>query len=376
MQANIYQEKLVKSLNSFVLQGSFIIILFSLSFGSLGSFLRYTKYFVIFFLFLSPLLFSQKRNLLWLELLFLGGAVSVAIVPCQYGFEDLVFLLAALVPFLLTNKITNKHIDNIFTFTTISLFLQVLVEKSRFQTYFSLLYSETFFESGFSFIFGFFFLFYLIERNYLKVILSMLLMLFTMKRIALLGVVGLIPLCLWREKPLKPIYLILINAIPILIIVSLITDRNVVNFFEEIFGLNIDQLTLGRFTMWKDAAQHVAQSPLIGSGWGTSYLSPLEEEGLLYPILKFNLHSDVLKVLSEFGLPFFILFFFLFYYIKNIKVQIFYIYFNILMFTDNVLIYTDILVFLFLFSQYYEFQSELSNNDLNEPFIDVTKLYT
>jgi hypothetical protein len=365
MSANIYQSKLLKSLNSFILIGSFAFILFSLGFGTLSSVIRYVKYLPILFLVLTPLVFSQKRNLMWFELLIVGGIVSVLIVPDKYGLEDLVFLVAAIVPFLLTKNIKSSQLDTLFYMTIGSLLCQVLVERARFQFYFSFKFSETFFESGLSFIFGFYFLYYLIEKNYVKTLFALLLMLFTMKRIALLGVGVLIPFCLWRDKPLKPILLILINAIPILTIVSIITNNNVVAFFEETFGLNIHQLTLGRFTLWHDAATHVERNPFIGQGWGTTYLSPVDEDGP-YLIYKYNLHSDVLKVLAEFGLPFFLVFFYLFYFIKNIKVQIFYIYFNILMFTDNVLIYTDILVFLFLFSEYYTTQSDTALIDMEE----------
>ncbi len=351
MFINSYQEKLLKTLNPIILYGSFALILLGASTYSLEGGIKYCKYAPILFLPLLPLLFHQKKSLLWFQFLILGAIVSICVVKSKFGLEDLVFLTAAITPFLLVKNIQPHHIDKIFYMTIGFLCLQMILQRSEFQLVFSFANSETLFECTYSFTFGFFVLYYVIEKKHLKMVAALLFMLITMKRIALLGVFVLIPLCLYRKNHISPILLVLMNAVPVLLIVGLMTDVRLVSFIENLFGLDIHKLTLGRFLLWQDAALHVSNNPFVGMGWGNTYKDPITEGLVIYG--KFNLHSDVLKVLSEFGLIFFIVFFWLFYLIKDIKVQIFAIYFNILMFTDNTLIYTDVLVFLFLFSEYY-----------------------
>ena len=54
---------------------------------------------------------------------------------------------------------------------------------------------------------------------------------------------------------------------------------------------------------------------------------------------KYLLHSDLMKITLEYGLLVFIGFFGLAYAFKSLAARMFWLYFNILMLTDNVLIY-------------------------------------
>jgi hypothetical protein len=279
-----------------------------------------------------------------------------------YGFKDLYFVAAYLIPVCLyvDNKINLNYVFYIYSAFFLLSTLGMKADE------FSLEDSTAPFEGSASFVFGMFALYFSMEKKYKLMIISALLMFLTLKRIALLALclsqlVWLIPL-LWQRKILNRVFFLLIN----IVFVSLIIILGVGwadELILDITGKSVNFFTLGRFNIYMGVVDNIASEPLnliIGNGAGSSY--PLTILNTTDTLSFNNLHSDSLKLLYEHGLLFFILFFLLASNLKNSKSKIILLYNCILFITDNVLIYVSVMFFSLTIIACYE-SSFLSNEE-------------
>jgi hypothetical protein len=208
-------------------------------------------------------------------------------------------------------------------------------------------------ESHLSFAFGLFAVYFLVKGRYRLFTLSFLLTLFSLKKIALLAValialVYLISIMLRSVKILSgkfiPVAMVLLNMLYILFIFKF-SHGDFDELFLQVTGLSADTFTMGRQTLYNEIITAMDHSLLWGNGLGkATYLLTTDRYQLL------NLHSDVLKYFLEFGVPLFLAWIYFIYRITvgNLPLLVMTVYFNIMMLTDNVSIYTDFMTAFYL----------------------------
>jgi hypothetical protein len=110
-------------------------------------------------------------------------------------------------------------------------------------------------------------------------------------------------------------------------------------------GISVNQFSQGRFQIYNDIINHFSDKIWTGSslGYTNIYLSTK------YVEISF-LHSDILKLIIEFGVISFLiwLIYFMYINISNYKSVPIVLFINILFLTDNVFIYFDTLFIFYL----------------------------
>ncbi len=326
--------------------------------------MQYIKYMLPFLAIFVYFIVEKKHrfimpnslNLALLAYLIWGG-IGIAISPSfhwVYGSKDLFFVTAYLIPACLY---TSKGIKVVIVFYIYTLFFLIStlgIESAGF----SLADSIAPFEGSASFVFGMFALYFSMERKYKAMVVAIILLFLTLKRIALLAflicqLLWLLPLIMQKKLLTRSIFLF-IN----LFFVSLIILLGVGwadDLILEITGKGVNFFTLGRFNMYMGVVDEIIRVPMnliIGNGSGASY--PLTIINTTDLLSFNNLHSDSLKILYEHGILFFIFFFLLAAKLKNIKSKIVLLYVCILFITDNVLIYVSVMFFTLTIISFYE----------------------
>lgn len=198
-------------------------------------------------------------------------------------------------------------------------------------------------ESGFSFLFGLLAVVAFMDRRYRIFALMLLLTLLSLKRIALLGILVCVMVWWfpprWKQRLLSPFCLCLANLLFIYGVLSFVLgtyDR----LIHEWTGLSANAFAMGRRTLYYYPAlqiqQHLAEFMFVGQGPGAIYSAT---QWGLAAAAKSNAHSDILKILYEFGGLVLMLFIWLMYRFKSLRIRLLWLYTNILYLTDNTLIY-------------------------------------
>jgi hypothetical protein len=117
-------------------------------------------------------------------------------------------------------------------------------------------------------------------------------------------------------------------------------------FVFEKTGFSTDRFTMGRKTFYSEAYEEAGTISWSGLGLG-------KMDDILYNFygIPINLHSEVLKNYFEFGVIIFVVWLCLIFY-KNLfsnKAAVIFLYFNILILTDNVFIYFEIMFYFYFF---------------------------
>ena len=116
---------------------------------------------------------------------------------------------------------------------------------------------------------------------------------------------------------------------------------------NDFFGFSPGHLTQGRTTLLALLLPYffdnLAYILIIGNGLGSTPILMQELFGMFFLI-----HNDLFKILFELGIPVFIIFFYLLYQTKTNNGFAMAIFINILLITDNVLIYVHVLAIYFL----------------------------
>jgi hypothetical protein len=203
--------------------------------------------------------------------------------------------------------------------------------------------SESPFESVFSFILGFGAIACLIERKWAYFFLALMATFFSAKRIAILGVLVVFAIFFLpkrlRALCLNRYVLIAFNFLYVFIVIAYVNGL-FDDYIVMLTGLSADALGMGRQHLYADAVENISDSPFrflfFGDGPGSAYQTA---SVVLLNAGKINLHNDILKIFYEYGGV--ALFFFLFFLHsqKRDELKLYAIYFNVVLLTDNCLIY-------------------------------------
>lgn len=257
----------------------------------------------------------------------------------SHGFVDAALVFISVVYFALYPVVKmDIQTINFLTIAFFIIFAAVSLDSNNIS--FSLLDSTTIFEDTYSFIFGLFAVFWITQKRYFLFFLNFIFMLFSLKRVAFLGVSVCI-MYIFAPKILKrfiaqPLIMVIIN----MLLVWGLVLYGLGHFDEEFLNLtnrSANALGQGRQNIFFEAAKLIIADPLsfffTGLGPGSAYSFSSAVMGH-----HANFHSDILKLVIEYGFLGLALFV---YYLYRLPCRLipFAIYFNVLLLTDNVLIY-------------------------------------
>lgn len=204
--------------------------------------------------------------------------------------------------------------------------------------------SQSTLEGSFAFMFGLLAVFSMIGRRWWCFVVCVFFAFLTLKRIAVLAIA--LVFLVWITKRqfgewlLRPIVMVPANLAAVFLLL-MYGSGALDSLIVLSTGMDANQLGMGRKALLSMPSREIFGSPesflFFGTGPGGGY--DLTSQTLRYAIGKVNLHSDLVKILYEYGFVVFCLFFGLAYRAKSYAVRLAFLYVNILLLTDNVLIY-------------------------------------
>lgn len=205
------------------------------------------------------------------------------------------------------------------------------------------------FESIFGFLFPLVALRCAMDRRWGYFALCLVLGILSMKRIAILSLIVCLAFVLIGQKRgnlvLNPLVLILVNFF----VVATLVAYGVGSLDPLLFhltGKSANELGQGRQYILSLPAHEILAHPfrflLLGNGPGSTYELAFKGSGFLSS--KVNLHSDLIKILYEYGALACVGLIYLMYSVKSYTLRILFLFINILFFTDNTLIYYSFLI--------------------------------
>ena len=358
-----------KTVSKSVIVVSFILFISAL-FTSLESPLRYVKYFVLpallFFLFQNKTMSVNKllkqNILLYVFLLTVNLITSITSGTLTFRFieEAILILLPILSVFVLTGikgVNLNSTISIIFYAYVLAFSLynfESLINISKLLSSFikALTYSSFDTESWMAFPFGIFSLYFLIEKRYSKGFFSLGLFILSFKRISMVAFILSMAVYFFYFVVLKRnfkrnkivAYFLTFNIL-LLTVLYFFINGDFTKLIYKNTGISVNQFSQGRFQIYNDIINHFSDKIWTGSslGYTNIYLSNK------YVDISF-LHSDILKLIIEFGIFSFLIWMVYFMYtnISNYKSVPIVLFINVLFLSDNVFIYFDTLFIFYL----------------------------
>ena len=255
------------------------------------------------------------------------------------GFSQIILISIPLIPFVVIN---NFNI-NIFIISIINIIGFLIINLSNdFSFNFSI---QSFYESNNSsletnqhpFVFGLFVLYFFYKKEYPGFFLNLIFLILSFKRIVILGVLfSLLYFTIIRRFHLNQkftaFFFPVLNVF-VVIFFYLFSNNFFDDFIREITGLSPGHFSMGRqyiykllFDTWRlfDFTRF-----FFGVGQGFSLVLVLNDLGHAP-------HSDLIVLLIDHGIFVFLGFFFLIY---KYRFTFLILYFNFLLFTDNILVY-------------------------------------
>ena len=213
-----------------------------------------------------------------------------------------------------------------------------------------ILNSYSTFESNYAFVFCLLLPFAAHQRRWGLFLLTLVMSVLTLKRIALLGGLLCSGLVFMRRDHVKfllsPPLMVLGNLL-VLALTMFYSTGHLEHFIHDLTGLSGNALGQGRESLQRLPSMAIIADPemylLWGKGAGRAYDIAAISSGMFN---KVSLHSDPLKIIYEYGLLAFCIFFWLLYQTDNHLERIGMAYLNMLLITDNVLTYYFILFFI------------------------------
>jgi hypothetical protein len=213
------------------------------------------------------------------------------------------------------------------------------------------------FEGNAGHMFGLLAVIALLERRYLLFLSCVILAVLALKRIALVGVLIAAVFVVLGEsrgrRLLNPPMMIVLNSLALVVLLlygSGGTDRLIV----PITGMSADQLGMGRKTILSVPANAIIHDPhqfiAYGRGPGAGYDHLMNRNGPG----KENLHSDLVKILYEYGLVIFCAVIWFMYSGKDYRLRVLFLYLNVLFVTDNTLIYAFLICIFVSFGRHVQ----------------------
>ena len=208
---------------------------------------------------------------------------------------------------------------------------------------FDFIYSSSPFESSFGYLFAMLAVFALIGKERWIALLSLALAVLALKRIAVLAAIVAAAFLVLGEKRgrwiLNPVVMVVVN---LSIVVGLVLYA--VGYFDgqiQYFtGQSANQMGMGRQALLALPSRDIMHAPwhfvFFGAGPGKTY--GLATAGVL-SYEKWNLHSDLVKILYEYGLLALVAVVAVMYRSARYELRVAFLFVNLLFITDNTLIY-------------------------------------
>lgn len=282
-------------------------------------------------------------------LLLLVASIAFAPLATGWGWQDIYLILIGILPFCLGYQPRLTWWQVFFGFlagTLVSIAVQQVSGSGGFFSKglkFDPLMSESTFESQFGLVFGMLGVWAALKRRWGLYLLALAASVLTLKRIGVIatvlcGLVCLLPRPL-TDKLLRPWFMVPLN----LLLLSLEVMYGFGTFdriITDVTGTSSNHFSMGRSFLWhwpsREIVEGLPELTVLGKGAGQVYEVLMYKAGIGR---KYLLHSDLMKITLEYGLLVFVGFFGLAYAYKSLAARMFWLYFNILMLTDNALIY-------------------------------------
>jgi hypothetical protein len=209
--------------------------------------------------------------------------------------------------------------------------------------------SQSTFESGFSYVFGLLAVWAAYARRWRAFGLAFILALLTLKRIVILGVLICVALQFFPRPMvrtiLRPLPMLLANILFIGFILSY-SSGSLNLLIHDLTGQSADQFGMGRQGLYGHVVIDIFRDPwrflLVGMGPGQVY--DALKGGMVW-VSKENLHADTLKIFYEYGGVVLAAFVWALYSSRRLGVLLIALYINIVLLTDNTLIYPFFIFF-------------------------------
>jgi hypothetical protein len=311
---------------------------------------RYYSTFLFFYLTIIAYLLIQN---------ILTGTLSDRFIPNAVFIISPLLFIILIIPYYNQEK-THQYVKAIliinvivFCFEEGNDLMKVLTDLDVLKS--ALFSSDIPTENQLAFVFGFLVLYFLMEKKHkLFLLISLILFILCFKRVVIGAVIACVLtyyfLSLFRIDVSKHQKFwtfcgVVFNLLYIKltqIMVSGAFDKKV----EEQTGFSTDQFFMGRKTFYTAAFEEAGPINWFGLGLGQIDDIIFKSYGL-----KMNLHSEILKNYFEFGAILFLIWLILFFY-KNLfsnRAALLLLYLNILMLTDNVFIYFEVMFYFYFF---------------------------
>ena len=326
----------------------------------------------------------------------------------RYFQEGFLFIGAIIFTITLVGSLVND-IETLLKYVLVCLSIIFLIEKGS--SLFSVLSSpgdiligmitstiET--ESSLSFYFAVLSIYFVIEKEKIRALWSILFMVISFKRIAIVGFFVALTIYflfkMFRIKYNRKIFSVILSVFNLgyLWITLLLVTGNFDQTISNYFGVSSNFLFMGRLDLYNNVFVETGYFDLFGVGIGkiSDILKQFVDNGTGEGVLV-NLHSDILKYYLEFGAILFPIFIynFIYYLSKNINAFCLLIMLNVILLTDNVSIYFSFMVLFYLIDYklgYYtldkghnrEFKKNYIHNDIpvgrkrREVFHEITSV--
>jgi hypothetical protein len=221
--------------------------------------------------------------------------------------------------------------------------------------------SRSSFESTTSFVFGLLAVWAAVERRWRDALVALIVCILTLKRVVALGaIVSVVVLLAPRylaDRLLRPVPMLALNALYLAVVV-LYTNGVFDQFIRDFTGQSSNQFGMGRQSRYHYPIEALEHDPwrfaLIGIGAGGIY--DLMKGGWDF-LAKLNLHNDSLKILVEYGGLLWVAFFVAMYWPRQrFEVRVIMLFSNIMLLTDNTLIYPYVIFALGLVAERFSRQ--------------------
>jgi hypothetical protein len=223
-------------------------------------------------------------------------------------------------------------------------------------------------ENHLAFAFGFLVIYFFVEKyNKVYQIIAIIIFILCYKRIVIAAVflcvgsyilVSFLRIELSRYRQMVTLLGVLIN-LAFIKITHIIVSGTLDTFVMEKTGFSTDKFLMGRKTFYTWAFEEAGPITWTGTGLGRMDDTIFSAYGMVM-----NLHSEILKNYFEFGAILFVLWLILVFY-KNVfsnKAAVFLLYLNILMLTDNVFTYFDVMFYFYFFILIFLHQKKLTHS--------------
>jgi len=326
-------------------------------------------------------------TLLWIVFASVSLFFGIGKLDYVRWFKEFYFIITAILSVALIFSISNVHNieKGIKLLVLLVFFLVVLLDTSKLllllklDIYNLLVNSASETESGLSFVAGTCILFFFTRKNKLFMLLSVIMLVLGSKRIAILAVL----LCIvfyyifnplyQRFKTNKNLFALLFTLLNLLILTFLtnLAYGNFNDLIQNLFGIPPNFLFMGRVNLFSAMLDLTEGLPIVPKGlaYTTSVLESgaLSHKGITLKLM----HSDILKYSVELGLPFYTILIFFLYRLAsgNIFSVLIVLYYTILMITDNITIYFEVMFLMYLTLMFFKVMQNKDKYNANNHYV-------